>query len=480
MRLSTAPLVALCGLALLCQPLAVIASTGTHQTQDLSHHEPPYLEADKVPRRHDYRQVFKKPFYLYDEEKIPYFEENGHVILTPDYVRLTPSVPDSAGAIWATQPNPHKEWQVEFSFSVFGRGYMGGEGLAFWYTKEKGTTGPMYGSKDKWDGLAILFDTGDQQENRYTPYVYGQMNDGSELAHRKDYVTTAMAGCFRDYRNTPAPVWARVTYANHTVRLDLDLRQHGDGYIECFTKEGVDLPANYYFGLSAATEAHLADDHDVISFEVYELNPKIAKKHVERPHEAEHVNKEGVYHLTDDVRQIIERIEAKVDQAREQQIQREEPGYQEQPLDSHAIEKIEGNQFHIIEALNVIQQKLGEPTLNHDATSAVRAETQHEMVKDQNWKMDDVIRRLTALSEDVKHITSGNAATLDTLRILQETTSHLTNTQSKYSATSSTPASATASGHLTAGAIGFVVGVLAMWIVSLLRRVGEEKSKKFI
>lgn len=39
------------------------------------------------------------------------------------------------------------------------------------------------------------------------------------MAHRKDYLTASFAGCFRDYRNTPGPVWARVTYANQTVRV---------------------------------------------------------------------------------------------------------------------------------------------------------------------------------------------------------------------------------------------------------------------
>jgi mannose-binding lectin 1 len=29
---------------------------------------------------------------------------------------------------------------------------MGGEGLAIWYAKERGVEGPVYGSKDKWQG----------------------------------------------------------------------------------------------------------------------------------------------------------------------------------------------------------------------------------------------------------------------------------------------------------------------------------------
>lgn len=42
---------------------------------------------------------------------------------------------------------------------------MGGEGLAFWYTKKPLGLGPMYGSEDKWEGMGIFFDTADQLEN---------------------------------------------------------------------------------------------------------------------------------------------------------------------------------------------------------------------------------------------------------------------------------------------------------------------------
>lgn len=53
----------------------------------------------------------------------------------------------------------------------------------------------------------------------------------------------------------------------------MDLRQDGYSYTECFSKDNVELPTGYYFGISSATEA-LGDDHDIISFEGYELNPK--------------------------------------------------------------------------------------------------------------------------------------------------------------------------------------------------------------
>lgn len=35
----------------------------------------------------------------------------------------------------------------------------GGRGLAFWYAKENNEPGPVFGSKDKWDGLSVWLDS---------------------------------------------------------------------------------------------------------------------------------------------------------------------------------------------------------------------------------------------------------------------------------------------------------------------------------
>lgn len=42
---------------------------------------------------------------------------------------------------------------------------LGADGLAFWVTREPGSIGPVFGNIDRWDGLAIIFDTWDNDEN---------------------------------------------------------------------------------------------------------------------------------------------------------------------------------------------------------------------------------------------------------------------------------------------------------------------------
>lgn len=49
-----------------------------------------------------------------------------------------------------------------------------------------------------------------------------------------------------------------------------------DRFELCVRAENVFLPRSGYFGLSAATGG-LADDHDIIKFLTYSLNPIVAK-----------------------------------------------------------------------------------------------------------------------------------------------------------------------------------------------------------
>ncbi|KAI8815562.1 concanavalin A-like lectin/glucanase domain-containing protein [Fimicolochytrium jonesii] len=465
--------------------------------------EPNYeLHSEGLVRRHDYRQALKQPYFMYDEVKVPYFKESGSTILSHDYIRLTPSVPESHGSIWAVKPNPHPEWQVEFSFHIYGRGYMGGEGMAFWYTKQPMDIGPFYGGKDKFEGLGIIFDTADQHESRYTPYIYAVLNNGHEdLLQQRNYAQHALAGCFRDYRNTPAAVWARVTYANQTVRVDLDLTQHGQSYHECFTTPAsVKLPPNYYFGLSAQTEAHLADDHDLLTFEVYELNPKPIKEHPKRPYEKEHIKKEGEYRLDADMKKMIEKVEKDVETARHEQEAAQDPNAQFQTLDPHAVQRIEGNQFHIIEALNQIQTKLGEPLTPHSQQPVAHEEQkehnqqQRAATHDLAWKVDDLGIKLDELMKEVKLLGVAYSHTQNKVEEVHQNVKQQasqghqvqqqqppSSQQQQQQTGQSYLAAAPPKHHLSiVGALGFAAGLILMWIVSLIKRAGTKVEKKFI
>jgi mannose-binding lectin 1 len=78
---------------------------------------------------------------------------------------LSTSVPGSRGSFWSTESNPYKDWEAIYSFQISGRDTHGREGLAFWYTEERGVLGPIMGNQDMWNGLAVFQDTYDDLYN---------------------------------------------------------------------------------------------------------------------------------------------------------------------------------------------------------------------------------------------------------------------------------------------------------------------------
>ncbi|KAI9091460.1 legume-like lectin family-domain-containing protein, partial [Phlyctochytrium arcticum] len=436
-----------------------------------------------VRTRFDYRQTFKQPYFVYEQQDLTYWTPN--TILSHDNIRLTPSVPDARGALWATHPNPHKEWQVIFQFGVYGRGQNGGEGFALWYTEKPMGLGPVYGSEDKWKGVGVIFDTTDTVEQRYTPYIYAQYNDGTkELAHSKDYAATALAGCFRDYRNTPSPVWGRLTYANTTLQLDIDLTQHGKGFIPCFvTVAGLNLPPNYYFGFSAATEGHLVDDHDIISFETYEINPDQNKKSkpVTRPHEKAHIKAGDTFKLSDDIKKNIEQFEKVVGEAWEQEKAEDWP----ETLTPHVIQQLQGNQFHMLEQLNHITKKLEDAAALGDVPAGSDSSHSGQMggeVKAVMIKLAEMTRQIHALEQSVQNLNDHsvrltNGQTSTHAKLDQVIQSANTDRASAQEATQS----AKGGSSWPAGTIGFAGGIIVAWAANIIaRQLRKEKPKKFI
>lgn len=53
-----------------------------------------------------------------------------------------------------------QNWELVVQFKVHGKGKeLFGDGLALWYAKERMVSGPVFGSKDYFNGLAIILDT---------------------------------------------------------------------------------------------------------------------------------------------------------------------------------------------------------------------------------------------------------------------------------------------------------------------------------
>ncbi|CAB3237400.1 unnamed protein product [Arctia plantaginis] len=225
------------------------------------------VNTQSVHRRFEYKFSFKPPYLAQKDGSVPFWEYGGNAIASGESVRLAPSLRSQKGAIWTKQAVSFDWWEVDIMFKVTGRGRIGADGLAFWYTTQRGDyTGEVFGSSDRWNGLAVIFDSFDNDNKHNNPYIMAMLNDGTKVFdHKSDGTTQLLSGCLRDFRNKPFPTRARVEYYMNTLTVYFHngMTSNEADYELCFRAENVQLPRGGFFGVSAATGG-LADDHDVI------------------------------------------------------------------------------------------------------------------------------------------------------------------------------------------------------------------------
>ncbi|KAG8040183.1 hypothetical protein G9C98_000753 [Cotesia typhae] len=159
---------------------------------------------------------------------IPYWDFLGSTMVTKNYIRLTPDLQ---------------------SRDLFG------DGFAIWYAKDRMASGPVFGNKDFFHGLAVILDTYSNHNgphNHQHPYISAMINNGSlHYDHDRDGTHTQLAGCEAKFLST-------------------DISNKA-AWQECFKVNGIKLPTGYYFGISATT-GDLSDHHDILSVKLYELD----------------------------------------------------------------------------------------------------------------------------------------------------------------------------------------------------------------
>ncbi|XP_076081528.1 protein ERGIC-53-like isoform X1 [Mytilus galloprovincialis] len=232
------------------------------------------INAANLKPRFEYKYSFKGPHLVQSDNSIPFWEYGGDAIASADNIRITPSLRSKKGWAWTKNPITFDQWSVECVFKVTGRGRIGADGLAVWYTTQKSQEGTVYGSTDMWNGLGVFMDSFDNDGQHNNPYVMAMVNDGTkQYDHQSDGSQQQIGGCMRDFRNKPYPVRVKVEYYNRilTVFINTGLTNNKDDFELCLRQENVDLPKGGYFGISAATGG-LADDHDVLAFLTHSLH----------------------------------------------------------------------------------------------------------------------------------------------------------------------------------------------------------------
>ncbi|XP_075697163.1 protein ERGIC-53 [Rhinoderma darwinii] len=233
------------------------------------------VQAGQTPphRRFEYKYSFKGPYLVQGDGTVPFWVHTGNAIPSADQIRITPSLKSQKGSVWTKSAPSFENWEIDVTFRVTGRGRIGADGLAIWYTATQGLDGNVYGAADSWNGLGIFFDSFDNDGKKNNPVILAVGNNGKLVFdHQNDGTTQALASCQRDFRNKPYPVRARITYYKKTltVMINNGFTPDKEDYEFCAKVDNMILPQQGFFGISAATGG-LADDHDVLSFLTFQL-----------------------------------------------------------------------------------------------------------------------------------------------------------------------------------------------------------------
>uniref|UniRef100_A0A8C6R1R7 Lectin, mannose-binding, 1 n=1 Tax=Nannospalax galili TaxID=1026970 RepID=A0A8C6R1R7_NANGA len=202
---------------------------------------------DAPHRRFEYKYSFKGPHLVQSDGTVPFWAHAGNAIPSSDQIRIAPSLKSQRGSVWTKTKAAFENWEVEVTFRVTGRGRIGADGLAIWYTENQGLEGPVFGSADMWNGVGIFFDSFDNDGKKNNPSVVVIGNNGQiNYDHQKIYFIMSV------------------------VLINNGFTPDKNDYEFCAKVENMIIPTQGHFGISAATGG-LADDHDVLSFLTFQL-----------------------------------------------------------------------------------------------------------------------------------------------------------------------------------------------------------------
>ncbi|CAF1147564.1 unnamed protein product [Rotaria sordida] len=228
----------------------------------------PSLLNPQLVKRFEYKLSFKGPHLAFKDGSVPFWTFGGSAIASDEQIRVTPSIRSQIGWLWSKNTMTADTWLLEVKLRVTGRGRLGADGMAIWFTETAGSGGPVFGSNDLWKGLGVFFDSFDNDALQNNPIIAVMVNDGTKsYDHQHDGSGQIQGSCIRDFRNKPLPIRVKIEYVNQglTIYLNNGITQDDNAFELCTRIDGVQLPKTGYLGVTAATGG-LADDHDVLEF----------------------------------------------------------------------------------------------------------------------------------------------------------------------------------------------------------------------
>lgn len=177
----------------------------------------------------------------------------------------------SQGALWSKQSfSASEDWEISVEFLISGSPTEPSEGFMLALSETPGTIGTMFGTSEPFKGLAIIFDSTDNDKLKNNPAIAAHLFDGSQkYSHDDDGIQHQLAGCIVDYRNRPDTVKTKMVYESTSRRLSVFVDLLGrNKYQRCLVHSDVTLTASSYFiGLSAENRDSV-DRYEIVSLKV--------------------------------------------------------------------------------------------------------------------------------------------------------------------------------------------------------------------
>ena len=210
-----------------------------------------------------------------------YIDHHGSSVVNQHFIRLTPDRQSRKGALWGRSKIDSDTLNAILKFRISGQGKtFYGDGIAIWITSNKNwIEGDFHGSKEKFQGIAIIMDTFKNSEYAFAHRdITVLVNDGEKSY---EMMTDDIVGCDVNVRYHNARADFSVTDAsrvylsiddNNSLDIQVDARNNNN-WMDCvhlnrlpFLNKGWLKDA--YIGITASTGS-LADNHDILSFQAF-------------------------------------------------------------------------------------------------------------------------------------------------------------------------------------------------------------------
>ena len=219
----------------------------------------------------DWKYSIKAPYYFPKVGDVPFWtaQVSHH---SPTAMRLSSSMVGSTGKIMSEKV-PYSNWRINAKFRISGD-YYGGQGFGIFFTEDaKFSISNTLGVASDLKGIGIVFSASDSQGLRQNAALVSL--DGTPITRLDDFMKYKVASCFGNFRNTIKDFEVSLAYFNAKLRMDIG---ESKSLVECFNI-AVNIPKEPKILISAESGQN-PDDHDLISFELFDLDAKMKEKQV--------------------------------------------------------------------------------------------------------------------------------------------------------------------------------------------------------